>query len=113
MRSASSSMITYLAPPYSQGPTGRAYPSQRGWSPPGKACSAGEGVLARAFPVSHPLCAVDLRTDSRGGTVMTQAQQALAAIQAYMARQPIEDVRAHRGHVWEAVLQGAEGYNAA
>jgi len=43
---------------------------------------------------------------------MTQAQQALAAIQAYMARQPIEDVRAHRGHVWEAVIQGAEGYNA-
>jgi len=42
---------------------------------------------------------------------MTQAQQALAAIQAYVARRPSEDVCAHRGHVWEAVIQGAEGYD--
>ncbi len=42
---------------------------------------------------------------------MTQAQQALAAIQAYMARRPSEDVLAHGRHVWEAVIQGAEGYD--
>jgi len=42
---------------------------------------------------------------------MTQAQQALAAIQAYVARQPSEDVRVHGRHVWEAVIQGAEGYD--
>ena len=42
---------------------------------------------------------------------MTQAQQALAAIKAYMASRPIEDVRTHRLNVWEAVIRGAEGYN--
>jgi hypothetical protein len=40
---------------------------------------------------------------------MTQAQQALAAIQAYLARRPNEDVHTHS--VWEAVIQGAEGYD--
>jgi hypothetical protein len=42
---------------------------------------------------------------------MTQAQQTLAAIKAYMATRTIEDARAHRVHVWEAVIQGAEGYD--
>jgi hypothetical protein len=42
---------------------------------------------------------------------MTQAQQALAAIKAYAASPPSEDVRAHGRPVWEAVIQGAEGYD--
>ena len=42
---------------------------------------------------------------------MTQAQQALTAIQAYVASRPSEDSRAHRRKVWEAVIQGAEGYD--
>lgn len=42
---------------------------------------------------------------------MNQAEQALAAIQAYMAGRPIEDVQAHRLDVWTAVIQGAEGYD--
>jgi hypothetical protein len=42
---------------------------------------------------------------------MTQAQQALAAINAYMASRPSEDVRTRRRNVWEAVIQGVEGYD--
>ena len=42
---------------------------------------------------------------------MTQAQHALAAIKVYMASRPSEDVRAHGRHVWEAVIQDAEGYD--
>ena len=42
---------------------------------------------------------------------MTQAQQALAAIKTYMASRSTEDIQAHRFDVWEAVIQGAEGYD--
>jgi hypothetical protein len=42
---------------------------------------------------------------------MTQAQQALAAIKAYVACRPTEDVRDHCRDVWEAVIQGAAGYD--
>ena len=42
---------------------------------------------------------------------MTQAQHALAALQAHTARQPDPDGRAHDPHGWEAVIQGAEGYD--
>jgi hypothetical protein len=41
---------------------------------------------------------------------MTQAQRALAALQAYMANRPSEDVYTHR-RGWEAVIYGAEGYD--
>jgi hemerythrin-like domain-containing protein len=43
---------------------------------------------------------------------VTQAQQALAAITAYTAGQSLEDVRGHRFTVWEALVQGAAGYDA-
>ena len=42
---------------------------------------------------------------------MTQAQQALAAIKVYMASRPSEDVRLHGRRIWDAVIQGAEGYD--
>lgn len=42
---------------------------------------------------------------------MTQAQQALAAIKAYMASRPIEEVPAHGLNVWEVVIQLTEGYD--
>ena len=42
---------------------------------------------------------------------MTQAQQALAAIQAYGAPAPTEDDHTHARHLWEAVIQRAEGYD--
>jgi hypothetical protein len=42
---------------------------------------------------------------------MTQAQQALAAIQAYGAPAPTEDDHTHTRHLWEAVIQRAEGYD--
>lgn len=42
---------------------------------------------------------------------MTQAEQTLAAIKAYMGSRPIEDVEAHRLDVWEAVILVAEGYD--
>lgn len=42
---------------------------------------------------------------------MTQAQQALAAIRAYLARQPTEKAPTHGRTVWEAVIQGAQGYD--
>jgi hypothetical protein len=43
---------------------------------------------------------------------MTQAQQALAAIQAYGTPAPTEGDHTHAGHLWEAVIQRAEGYDA-
>ena len=43
---------------------------------------------------------------------MTQAQQALTAVKAYMASRPGEAIRAHRRTIWETVIQGAEGYDA-
>jgi hypothetical protein len=42
---------------------------------------------------------------------MTQAQHALATIKAYVASLQSEDVSAHGRHVWEAVIQSAEGYD--
>jgi len=42
---------------------------------------------------------------------MTQAQQALAAIKAYMADRTGEDARAHRRSLWADVIKVAEGYN--
>ena len=42
---------------------------------------------------------------------MTQAQQTLAAIKAYMASRPSEDVRALCLNVWETVIQDAAGYD--
>jgi len=42
---------------------------------------------------------------------MTQAQNALAAIKAYVASRPGEDLRAHFHNVWKTVIQGAEGYD--
>ena len=42
---------------------------------------------------------------------MTQAQQALTAIQTSMADRQREDVRAHSLSLWEAVIHRAEGYN--
>jgi hypothetical protein len=42
---------------------------------------------------------------------VTQAQYALAAIKAYVSSRPSEDVRAHGRHVWEAVIEGIEGYD--
>jgi len=42
---------------------------------------------------------------------MTQAQRALAAIKAYLASAPSEDAHAHGRHSWEAIIQGAEGYD--
>jgi len=42
---------------------------------------------------------------------MTQAQYALAAIQAYGAQGPTEDERAHVSQIWETVIQRAEGYD--
>jgi hypothetical protein len=42
---------------------------------------------------------------------MTQAQQALAAIQAYGAPAPTDDDHTHIRHLCEAVIQRAEGYN--
>jgi hypothetical protein len=42
---------------------------------------------------------------------MTQAQQALTAIKAYMASRTGEDVQAHRRTLWEDVIKVAEGYN--
>jgi hypothetical protein len=42
---------------------------------------------------------------------MTQAQQALTAIQAYLAGRPSEDIGTHRRKIWEAVIQGVEGYD--
>jgi len=42
---------------------------------------------------------------------MTQAQQALTAIQAYVVGRPGEDSRTHRRQVWEAMIQRAEGYD--
>lgn len=42
---------------------------------------------------------------------MTQAQQVLAAIKAYIARRPVEAVPAYGLSVWEAVIRGAEGYD--
>ena len=42
---------------------------------------------------------------------MTQAQQTLAAIKAYMASRTSEDVRAPRRNLWEDVIKVAEGYN--
>lgn len=43
---------------------------------------------------------------------MTQAQHALAAIKAYVTSQPDKDVPAHGRHVWEAVIEGIEDYDA-
>ena len=43
---------------------------------------------------------------------MTEAQHALAAIKAYVTSQPGKDVRAHGRHVWEAVIEEMEGYDA-
>jgi hypothetical protein len=43
---------------------------------------------------------------------MTQAQHALAAIKAYVTSQPGKAVRAHGRLVWEAVIEGMEGYDA-
>lgn len=43
---------------------------------------------------------------------MTQAQQALAAIQAYGTLAPTEGDHTHAGHLWEAVIQRAESYDA-
>jgi len=42
---------------------------------------------------------------------MTQAQQALAAIQAYVANRHHEDVRTQRLNVWKAVILRTEGYD--
>jgi hypothetical protein len=42
---------------------------------------------------------------------MTQAQHALAAIKAYVTSQPSKDVRAHGRQLWEAVIEGMEGYD--
>ena len=42
---------------------------------------------------------------------MTQAQRALAAIKSYLASAPSEDAHAHGRHIWEAIIQGAEGYD--
>ena len=42
---------------------------------------------------------------------MTQAQRTLAAIKAYSASAPSEDVYAHGRHIWETIIQGAEGYD--
>ena len=42
---------------------------------------------------------------------MTQAQRALAAIKAYSTSASSEDVHAHGRHIWEAIIQGAEGYD--
>jgi hypothetical protein len=42
---------------------------------------------------------------------MTQAQHALATIKAYVDSRQSEDVPAHGRHVWEAVIQSAEGYD--
>lgn len=42
---------------------------------------------------------------------MTQAQQALAAIKAYAARQPSDKAPAHGLTVWEVVIRRAEGYD--
>jgi hypothetical protein len=42
---------------------------------------------------------------------MTQAQQTLAAIKAYVASRPSEDIRALCLSVWETVIQGAAGYD--
>ena len=42
---------------------------------------------------------------------MTQAQQALAAIQAYGAPAPAEDDHTYARGLWEAVIQRAEGYD--
>lgn len=42
---------------------------------------------------------------------MTQAQQTLAAIKAYMASRSGKDVEASRRDVWEAVILVAEGYD--
>jgi hypothetical protein len=42
---------------------------------------------------------------------MTQAQHALVAIKAYVANTPSKDVRTHGRHIWEAVIQGTEGYD--
>jgi hypothetical protein len=41
---------------------------------------------------------------------MTQARQALAAIKAYIASRPTEAVHTYCLNVWEAVIQGTEGY---
>ena len=42
---------------------------------------------------------------------MTQAQRAFAAIKAYVANAPSEDAHAHGRHIWEAIIQDAEGYD--
>jgi hypothetical protein len=42
---------------------------------------------------------------------MTQAQQALAAIKAYMAGRTSEDARTHRRTLWADVIKVTEGYN--
>jgi hypothetical protein len=42
---------------------------------------------------------------------MTQAQQVLEAINAYVANRSGEDVRVLCLHVWEAVIQSAAGYD--
>jgi hypothetical protein len=42
---------------------------------------------------------------------MTQAQQALATIQAYGAPAPTEDDHTYAHGLWEAVIQRAEGYD--
>jgi hemerythrin superfamily protein len=57
------------------------------------------------------LYVADRRPDAKEELSMTQAQQALAAIKAYMVRQPSEQAPAHGLAVWEAVIRCAEGYN--
>jgi hypothetical protein len=47
----------------------------------------------------------------RGGMLCDTGQHALAVIKAYVNSRPSGDVRAHRRHVWEAVIEGIEGYD--
>jgi len=42
---------------------------------------------------------------------MTQAQRALAAIQAYGAPAPTKDDHIYARDLWETVIQRAEGYD--
>jgi hypothetical protein len=69
--------------------------------------------IVLAYPchrITHSEGSTPLELERRN-SAMTQAQQALTAIKAYVASRPSEDSRAHRRKVWEAVIQGAEGYD--
>jgi HSP20 family protein len=88
----------------------------------------GNGVLVLSMPTLEPgqqggetEFRLEALTGTKGQRVghtgsdrqptLTQAQQALTALQTAMADRPSEDVRAHGRSAWEAVIRRAEGYD--